>query len=228
MVRLVIAMNWETELRRATMTLAAHTGFSVIGTASDCYRALQLVESEQPDIAVVDYYLDNIKGWDLIPIIKRKSPLTSVIIISPYDDETHAWDALYKGASGYLVRKFDMDLLAGAIYMAHTGGRYVSHRIVSQVLPKFRVYQEYYRENFVKKSQSPRRQEKIIRLSDTERLIIEFLSQGRTTKEIAETLNLKIGTVRNYVSTMMRKIGGHSRAQMIFTALQWGLAEFVD
>ncbi|MDR2375184.1 MAG: response regulator transcription factor [Treponema sp.] len=227
MVRLIIAMNWEKELRHTRDILGIHADLSIIGTALDCYRVLQLVESEQPDIVVVDYYLDDIKGWDLIPVIKRKSPATSVLIISPYDDEDHAWDAMRRGVSGYLVRKFDMDILASAIQMVHTGGRYISHRIVSRVLPKFRVYHEYYRESSsMKKDQAAGHPGILPNFSRTEWQIIEFISQGKTTKEIAEILNLKTGTVRNYISRLIRKTGGHSRAQMIFSALNCELAEF--
>jgi DNA-binding NarL/FixJ family response regulator len=228
MVRLVIVMNWGPELKHTTGILGTHSEFSVIGTALDCYQAIHLVESEQPDIAIVDYYLDSIKGWDLIPIIKRKSPVTAVIIISPYDDESHALDALHKGASGYLVRKFDMNVLIGAIYMVHTGGQHISQRIVSQVLPKFRAYQKYYREDSGKKGQAAVHMKNFVTFSRTERLIIGFISQGRTTREIAGILNLKMGTIRNYISRLIHKTGGRNRAQMILTALSRGLAEFTD
>jgi DNA-binding NarL/FixJ family response regulator len=219
MVRLVIAMNWDKELRHTMTSLGVRVDFSIIGTTSDCYHVLRIVEAEQPDIVIVDYYLGAVKLLDLIPIIKRKSPTTSVIIISPYDDGTHVWDALHRGASGYLIRKLDMDLLIGAIDMIYTGGCYVSHRIIARVLPKFHVYQKYYRENISVKKKRPSRHLNFITFSRTERQIIGFISQGRSTKEIAETLDLKPGTVRNYISGLMRKTGGRSRAQMIFTAL---------
>jgi DNA-binding NarL/FixJ family response regulator len=219
MVRLVIAMNWEKELRHTTTSLGVRVDFSIIGTTSDCYRAIRMVEAEQPDIAIVDYYLGAVKAWDLIPIIKRKSPATSVIIISPFDDGTHAWDALHRGASGYLIRKFDMGLLIGAIDMIYTGGCYVSHRIITRVLPKFRVYQKYYRDNTPGRKGPGSRRLSVITFSPTERQIIGFISQGRTTKEIAEILNLKTGTIRNYISGLIQKTGGRSRAQMLFAAL---------
>jgi DNA-binding NarL/FixJ family response regulator len=226
MVRLVIAMHWENELKHTTITLGAHADFSVIGTALDCYQALQVVVSEQPDVVVLDYYLDSIKGWELIPTIKRKSPATSVIIISPYDDDAHAWDAMNRGASAYLVRKFDMEILAGTIHVVHTGGRYISHRIVNSVLPKLHMYQEYCQDIVsMKKSAASRRRKNFIRLSQTEKKIIGYISQGRTTKEIAEILNLKTGTIRNYISRLIHKMGGRTRAQMIFSALANGLAE---
>ncbi|MDR0669895.1 MAG: response regulator transcription factor [Treponema sp.] len=225
MVRLIVAMNWEKELRRTRDILGIHADISIIGTALDCYRVLQLVVSEQPDIVLIDYCLDNIKGWDLIPVIKRKSPATSIIVISPYDDEDHAWGAMHRGASGYLIREFDMDILASAIHMVHTGGCYVSHRIVGRVLPKFHQYQQHRQEDGSARKNSGHR-EIISNFSRTEWQIIELIGKGKTTKEVAEILNLKTGTVRNYISRLIHKTGGRSRAQMVFSALSCGLAEF--
>jgi DNA-binding NarL/FixJ family response regulator len=226
MVRLVIAMTWEKELKHTTILLGVRTDFSIIGAATDSYQALHMVESEQPDIIILDYHLGNIKSWDLIPTIKRKSPATSVIIISPYDDEIHARGALRRGASGYLVRKFDMGILTGIIYIVYTGGRYVSYQIVAQILAKLRVYQERHREIFSKKrNMASMRPRNFITFSDTELRIIGFISQGRSTKEIAENLNLKTGTIRNYISRLIHKTGGRSRAQMIFSALGGGPVE---
>jgi DNA-binding NarL/FixJ family response regulator len=220
MVRLIVAVTWEKECKRIAAALNAHADFLVVGAAEDCYQALHLVESEQPDIIILDYHLGSIKGWELVPVIKRKAPCISVIIISPYDDEGRAWDALLKGVSGYLIRKFDIDLLANIIHIVHKGGWYISHRILAQVLLKLHDYQKCYQKiASPKKGGLSGRLEKSIEFSPTERRIIGFINQGRSTKEIAETLNLKNGTVRNYISNLMRKTGDHSRAQMILSFL---------
>jgi DNA-binding NarL/FixJ family response regulator len=218
-------MKWENELKHTTIMLDTIADFSVIGAASDSYQTLRLIESEQPDIVILDYYLDQIPCLDLIPTIKHRSPGTSVIIISPYEDENHAWNALSRGVSAYMVRKFDMNILTGIIYVVHTGGLYISSQILTQLLPKFHRYQELFREvKFMKNEKLYIHPKVFIELSHTERQIIECISQGRTTKEIAETLNLKIGTVRNYISSLMKKTGGRSRAQLIYFALD-GLIE---
>ncbi|MDR1411826.1 MAG: response regulator transcription factor [Spirochaetaceae bacterium] len=220
MVRLAIAMKGENELNHTAIALDAIADFSVVGAASDSYRILRLIESEQPDIAILDYHLDQISGPDLVPTIKHRSPGTSVIIISPYDDENHAWTAMSRGVSGYIVRKYDMGTLTGIIHVVHKGGLYISPRIVTQILPQFHRYQKIFRNiNFMKNKKVFVRPKAFFDLSHTDQQILEFMSQGKTTKEIAENMNLKTGTIRNYISVMMKKTGVHNRAQLICFAL---------
>jgi DNA-binding NarL/FixJ family response regulator len=226
MVRLVVAISWETECQRIAAMLNAQGDFSVIGTVGDSYRVLHLVETEQPDVVILDYHLGSVKGCDLVPVIKRKAPGVSVIIISSYEDEDHAWDAQRKGASAYLIRKYDSQFLTGIVYLVSQGGQYLSQRILGQVVPKYRYYQKHYRKSSSpKKDGSSGRREKLIALSPTERQIIGYINQGRSTKEIAETLRLKNGTVRNYISIVMRKTGDHNRSQMILSSLGGGFEE---
>jgi two-component system response regulator DesR len=228
MVRIIVAMAWEKERKRVSITLDSDGELEVVGAAPDCYRALRLVESEQPDVILLDYHLGSMKGWDLIPVIKRKAPGISVIIISPYDDEGYAWNALLKGASAYLIRKTDMGgVLTSTIRLVHDGGEYISKRILTRILSMFFVYRNYYRKiTSMKKGKGSGRLEQFIKLSPTERQIIWFIYQGKTTKEIAETLNLKPGTVRNYISRLIQKTGGHSRTQMALSTLANGFWEF--
>ncbi|MDR1444962.1 MAG: response regulator transcription factor [Treponema sp.] len=217
MVRLVIAMKWENELNHTAITLDASKDFSVIGAVSDSYRVLKMIESEQPDIVILDYYLDQFLSLDLIPIIKHRSPSTSVIVISPYDDENHAWHALNKGVSGYIVRKFDMDMLAGIVHMVHTGGLYVSSQIIVQMLPKFHRYQELYQGvKPAKNKKNAADPANLTCFSPSEQRLIKAIIQGKTTKEIAEILNLKTGTVRNYISKIMKKTKCLDRTQLIY------------
>jgi DNA-binding NarL/FixJ family response regulator len=183
---------------------------------SESYQALKLAEEEQPDIAILDYHLDAGNGLELIPIMKRKCSGTGIILISPYDDENRALDAMRKGVSGYLQRS-DMDMLIGTIQMVQSGGRYISHRIVARVfraLPELLMCRKFYRELGLdgRKIVSG---DDLAALSPSQRQIVSFLNQGRSTKEIAETLGLKIGTIRNYISSLVRKTGSRTRSQMV-------------
>lgn len=224
MIRLIVIMKWEQDLRRINAVVDSHRDLKVMGTGTDSYRAVKLAESERPDIAIVDYQID-FGGINTAALIKCKSPHTAIILISPYEDEEHASEALARGAAGYLVRKSDMDILDNIIYIVHAGGSYVSHRIVArifQTLPQLYCYQEFYQKLL---SWMNSRAPEVYRgpgvLSRTEQRIIRLVGLGKSTREIGETLNLKPGTVRNYISTIMRKIGIRSRQQMVFFVLNY-------
>jgi DNA-binding NarL/FixJ family response regulator len=212
-------MKWERELVRVTAPLCAQPGFSVVGTQTDSYQALKLAEDEQPDVAIIGYYLDHSKGLDFVPLIRNKCPGLGIILFSPYDDPGHARSALTRGVGGYLVWKSDMNILTSAIDMVFKGGFCVSPQITVQVFRKPPV---------------PRRNRGIASFmmarrsgaggahsffSGTEWRIIALIVRGKNTKEIAEGLSLKNGTVRNYISILMRKTRSTSRLQIINFAL---------
>jgi two-component system response regulator DegU len=218
MIRLIVVMDREHELRRTTGTLNSNPEFSLIGSGADGYQALKLSEIEQPDIAVIGYHLDGARGPDLIPAMKRKCPATGIILISPSDDENGVQDALMMGVSGYLIRKSDMDMLADAIRMVYAGGCYISHRIVVRAFQSLKMNfpqsHLFHQEDALRQAQT-----EVVFFSLAERRIFGFIGQGRTTKEIAETMSLKIGTIRNYISGLMQKTGLHTRTQMFYFAV---------
>jgi two-component system response regulator DesR len=221
MIRVIIVRKRELDLVHTTSLLNSQINVSVIGTGSDSYQAIRLAEIEQPDIAIIDYQLDRTNSAEFIPLIKRKCPGTGIIVFSPFSDEKHVREAMIRGVSGYLVQRSDLDLLAGIIQMVHTGGCYISRRIIAR---NSHVAPEEHRKPSRAASHSPG----YALLSRTEQRIIGYINQGRTTKEIAETLSLRMGTVRNYISVLMRKTGIHSRWQMadfILTA-SFGRLEF--
>jgi DNA-binding NarL/FixJ family response regulator len=214
-------MKQEHDLNCVMAVLDPHADLAVIGIDSGYYGAIRLAQAEQPDIAVIDYQLDD-GGLDAISIIKRKSPGTAIILVSPYDDEWRARDALNRGVSGYLVWKSDINILVSTIYMVHAGGCYISYRIVARAfraLPKLLLYRKFYQGLFPQgKSLFPASRDSQD-LSLTEWQIICLLGQGKSTKEIGESLNLKMGTVRNYISILMQKTGIHNRHRMAFFVL---------
>jgi DNA-binding NarL/FixJ family response regulator len=221
MIRLIVVMKREQDLVCTTSGLNSQAGFTIVGIGTDSYEAIKLTESEQPDVAIIDYHLDETKGPELIPVMKRKCPCTDVIIISPYEDEKHAQEALINGAAGYLVQRSDMSMLASTVMLVSVGGCYVSHQIAARAiraLPEAPIRHRFHREfhplKSPKKNRNPLHLADFVSLSRTEQRIIGFITQGRSTKEIAETLSLTSGTIRNYISTMMRKTGIHSRFRM--------------
>jgi DNA-binding NarL/FixJ family response regulator len=206
MIRLIIVTKRETELKHVTVPLHSHLEFSIVWTGTDSYRALKSIEAEQPDIAIIDYHLDHATGLDLAPAIKRKCPGVGIILLSPYDDEFRVWQALSKGVSGYLVWNSDMPILACAIHLIHTGGQYVSPKAAIRAFQSLLKLQPKIRKVKIHKDYTI--------FSRTEWQIIEYIEQGKSTKEIAESLFLAVGTIRNYISLMMRGTKSHTRLEM--------------
>jgi DNA-binding NarL/FixJ family response regulator len=214
MIRLIVVMKREQDLLCTTSGLNSQAGFAVIGIGTDSYQAIRLSEREQPDVAIIDYHLDTIDGPGLVPVIKRKCPGMEIILISPYDDEGHIREALARGVSGY-VQKSDMGILAHIIATVYVGGCIISHPVVIRAIqepPKLPASRK-------NKNKNVKHRADVLFLSRTEQRIAGFINQGRSTKEMSEILSLAGGTIRNYICTMMRKTGIHTRL---------GMAQFIQ
>jgi DNA-binding NarL/FixJ family response regulator len=222
MISIIVINNKERDQILIGSLLSSQDDFEVAGFGRDGYDAIKLTETLQPDVAIVDFCVEHIKGMDLIPLIKRKSPGTAVILLSPWDDGRNVCDALGCGISGYLLKKTDMDKLVHSVRVAHVGGCYVSEGLFTQAfmaLSKQARYEKIFRSFF------PVVGKGAARFSRAELQIIKFVCEGQSNKEIAENLSLTTGTVRNYISAVMQKAGTHNRVQMAIYALGNGLTD---
>jgi DNA-binding NarL/FixJ family response regulator len=224
MIRIIVVMKRKEDLGCIMDAIDPHADLAVIGTETDYYRAIKLAETEQPDIVVVDYQIEH-DGLDIIPLLKRKSPGTAVILFSPYDDEYCIQAALSRGVSAYLRWETDIDVLAKVVYMVQGGSCIISFQLMISVFrspPIFHNHEKIRQKKPPVYKLAPRRSSNFYSLTQKEARIIRYIDEGKNTKEISEILHLKIGTVRNYISMMMQKTGASSRTQMARHVLNSG------
>jgi DNA-binding NarL/FixJ family response regulator len=207
-------MRQQQDLSRISEAVDSQENLTVVGTGTDSYQAIRLAETQQPGVAVIDCQLEH-GGLEVIALVKHRRPGMSIILISPRNDRQHALDALGMGVSGYLLRKSDMGILVNVIYAVQAGGYYISQRIMAHIFQALsKPHGAARRQNSALSRTVKTRLPPKIELNQTETRIFECIGQGKGTKEIGETLHLKMGTVRNYVSALMRKGGFQSRVEM--------------
>jgi DNA-binding NarL/FixJ family response regulator len=201
--------------------LSTQRDFKILGLGKDGYDALKLVNTCKPDIVLIDVYRDDINGMEITPLLRSKSPSTRTIILTSFEDEDHICKALSNRISGYLLRNADYERIAESIRTIYRGGIFYTPKIAAKV---FALASE-----MVKRSAIPwryPREEKITippTISEIELRIISLIGEGRSVKEIAENLNLKPGTIRNYISSAMHKAGLRNRSEIALYALKKGL-----
>jgi two-component system response regulator DegU len=223
MIKIVVIDEQKRDLEQITSILSAQKEFSIAGSGKDGYDALRLSAQVRPDVIIMTLEKHNGEGPELVPLIKRKSPAAGVIFLSRLDDNEHIVKALSSGALGYLLKQSDMDKLAISVQTVYNGGSFISPLIITRIFGTL-LEQSRYRNTGLAVSRPPQRLKGIpVSITRKELQIMSFVAQGRSTKEIAEKLQLQQGTVRNYLSSAMRKAKLANRSQVVAYAIINGL-----
>lgn len=213
--------------------LACQKDFNVIGFGSDSFEAVRITDAHKPDIVLLDTILPYADGWTTASLIKSRSPATAIIIFCDRDDDFRIFEYFSRGVSGYVTQKTSPAFLSQSIRTLCYGGTFISPEITDKA---GRIFSEFIREYLpsyaAKRFDIQAETEKAgagaflpspKNISLTELRIMQYLGHGLSTRKIAEKLNLKEGTVRNNISSVLQKTGLKDRTQMAIYSLKLGL-----
>lgn len=189
----------------------------VVGMAEDGTDALNKALKLQPDIVLMDIRMPKTNGVEGTKLIKERLPDVKVLILTTFNDSAFVFDALEEGASGYLLKDMPTDTIAQAILTVYHGGVVLPKEFTSQVLPELRMKSH---------NKSAALPVVLKELSDREEEVLMHLGQGLNNKEIAETLFITEGTVKNHVSNVIQKLGLRDRTQAAIFAVRYGITVF--
>ena len=223
MIKTVI-INEKKEVRdKITSILSAQGDFKIMALGKDAYDALRIVGSLKPDIVILDNQLGCIHGEESPPLLRARSPSTAVVIlITRKTNDFQLYRAVRNEVSGLLHKETDMASLPSILKCISTGGCFISPFLAARILHIFAAHAplKSIKENV------PLWEDPAGYLSKTELQILISMVEGNSSNEIAQSLHLTVGTVRNYISSVMHKTGLHSRPQLVRYALKYGLVPF--
>jgi two-component system, NarL family, invasion response regulator UvrY len=168
-------------------------------------EALSHVKQQHFDLAIVDLDLPDMNGIDLLKEIKQHDKSTAVLILSVYPEDQVAVRVLKAGASGFLTKEAAPEQLVGAIRKILAGGKHISEKVADLLIMH------------VRDSAARNLHEK---LSDREFQILSLFGEGKTVKQIAETLSLSVPTVSTYRARILNKMEMKSTAELVRYAIQ--------
>lgn len=196
------------------LLLELEDGMDVVGEAANGAEALEKYAELSPDVVLMDIRMPVMDGVEAIRKLHATTPDARVIILTTFDDDAHVFDGLRAGALGYLLKDVSADELCSAIRKVAAGGALIDPSVTRKVVAEFMRMPD----------RSPQQNDALDEpLSDRELDVLRLLANGHTNREIAESLHLAEGTVKNYVSNILGKIGARDRTQAALQAKSLGL-----
>lgn len=179
--------------------LEADSSIEVAAIGYDGGEAISLYEAIKPDILLMDIRMQNVSGLDAAEAILQKYPDAKILFLTTFSDDEYIVKALHIGAKGYILKQ-DFEGIAPALKAVYGGQSVFGGEIVGKlpVLMQTKEAFDYGHYDIHEKEQS----------------IIELVAEGLSNREIADKLFLSEGTVRNYISTILEKLGLRDRTQL--------------
>jgi len=193
--------------------LERHSQFEVVAEASTARDAIEQVEKYSPDVVVMDIRLPGGSGIEACEEISEKHPNTKVIMLTSYAEDEMLFSAIRAGASGYVLKQIEGEGLVRAIEAVGRGEALLDPAVTQ------RIFQE------VRKAAKEEEASAFAALTQQEKHVLMLVSEGKTNREIAKALFLGEGTVRNYVSSILSKLGVSNRAEAAAYAVEHNLRD---
>jgi len=183
--------------------LQQQPSIAVVGAAADGAEAVELFQSLQPDVALVDLRMPPDDGIAVVKALRAASPGARVIVLSAFDADDDVLRAIQAGAAGYLLKMALPTELADAIGAVHRGQTALPPRVASKLA------------NHVGRP----------RLTGRQGEVLQLIARGMTNQEIGDQLHIVEGTVKAHVKSILEKLGARDRTQALCIALERGLVK---
>ncbi len=194
--------------------LELETDLEIAGEATNGKEALSAYAELEPDVVLMDVRMPGMDGVEATWRLRERWPSACVIILTTFDDDEYVFEGLRAGARGYLLKDVSGHDLAEAVRTVAAGGALIEPSVARRVVAEFARMAPPVRQLDDGLAEP---------LSEREREILQLLAQGLTNREIADRLILAQGTVKNYVTTILQKLGARDRTQAALRARELGL-----
>jgi DNA-binding NarL/FixJ family response regulator len=184
----------------------------VVAEAEDGARAIEIIPQVKPDVVLLDMRMPNMSGLDVLNALRDKDALPPTIILTTFDDDQLVLAGLKAGARGYLLKDVSLEQLVEAVKTVAAGGSLVQPVVTQRLLTGLK--------NMDNQFASLDRPDP---LTDRETEILRLMAGGYSNKEIANSLNVAEGTVKNHVSNILSKLGVRDRTRAVLKAFELGI-----
>jgi DNA-binding NarL/FixJ family response regulator len=198
-VRIFLLDDHEVVRRGVRELLEVEEDLEVVGEAGTAAEALQRIPATAPNVAVIDMRLPDGNGVEVCREVRSRNPEIQCVVLTSFDDDEALFDSIMAGAAGYLLKQIKGTDLVDAIRRVAAGQSLLDPSVTERVLERLR--------------KGPEEDERLARLTEQERKILDLIAEGLTNRQIGERMFLAEKTVKNYVSNLLAKLGMERRTE---------------
>ena len=205
-IRVYLLDDHEIVRRGIRELLESEGDIVVVGESGRAAEATRHIPALRPDVAILDGRLPDGSGIDVCREVRSRDPRIAALILTSYDDDEALFSAIMAGAAGYILKQVGGNDFIDTVRRVAAGQSMLDPAVTAQVLERVRS--------------GPRVDPALEQLTTQEQRILELIGEGMTNRQMAETMFLAEKTIKNYVSSMLAKLGLESRTQAAIFALK--------
>ncbi len=198
-IRVFLLDDHEVVRRGLHDLLQSEGDIEIVGESGSAREATARIPALRPDVAVLDARLPDGSGIDVCRDVRSTDPSIKALILTSYDDDEALFAAIMAGAAGYVLKQIGAGDLVDSVRRVASGQSLIDPQLMARVLERVRS--------------GPPEHEELAGLTEQERKILALIAEGMTNRQIGERLYLAEKTVKNYVSSILSKLGLERRTQ---------------
>ena len=211
-IRVLLADDHKMIRAGLRLVLEQQADIAVAGEADDGREAVSLADELKPDVIVMDVAMPNLNGIEASLQIKQSRPEAAIVMLSMHSDEGYILRALRAGAAGYILKDSAEADLVSAVRAVAEGKSFFSPKVSKILL-----------EDYMRKLRKTGAEDSYDLLSAREREILQLVAEGKSSKEIANLLNLSVYTVETHRGNLMQKLNLRGIPELILYAVRKGI-----
>ncbi len=219
-IKLLLVDDHEIVRAGLRMLFQAEKDIEIIGEASSGEAALEMLESIQPDVVLMDVVMEGVNGIEATRRIKERFPQIAILGLTMHEDQQYFFKMLQAGASGYVPKRAAPDDLVSAIHTVYHGEVFLYPSLAKYLVEDFLQRRSG---GMMAAPPTGSKMERCPELTPRECEVLLKIADGKTNREIAETLDISVKTVDRHRENIMRKLELHSRVELVKFAISQGL-----
>jgi DNA-binding NarL/FixJ family response regulator len=217
-IRVLIADDHPIFRQGVRGVLESEADIEVLAEASDGKQAIALARALGPDVVLVDVNMPTVDGVEVARNVKLHLPRTGIVMMTAYDDEEQLFEAIKVGASAFFLKDIRPDELLEGIRRVAVGEYLINESVLTKPLVASRVLKQFRDLTMVSADIEPL----FVPLSAREIEVLDYIARGNSNKEIARALKISDQTVKNHITSILRKLAVNDRTQAVVYALRRG------